>query len=66
MTKKKTSLKPKIIAVMNVSNHAIWTDQGRLAQGAIGQCGIEAANELIERGDADQVIDGPPDVEPPE
>lgn len=58
MTKKK----PKIIAVMNVSKHAIWTDQGRLAMGAIGKCGIETANKLIERGDADQVIDGPPDV----
>ncbi len=54
----------KIIAIINVSKHAIWTDQGRLAMGAIGKCGIETAKLLIDRGDADQVIEGPPDVEP--
>ena len=55
MTKKK-EIKTDHIIIMNVSKHAIFTDQGRVEVNEFGTCARSVGESLIIRGDAEEYL----------
>jgi len=57
MTKKKTKKAASSdtdITIVNVSNHAFWTDRGQVNKNEFGTCSKAVGESLIERGDAEE------------